>query len=319
MTRPSLLVIVMAWLTSGLAAAVVDAAELSCSSSRPVALEGEVVQLRAWASKDVGASGYEWSATGGKVVSTFDKASWDFSGVEPGAYRATARAATRSGSMSCTVEVFYQREATYRSGGREPARALLPVNGSEPAGYGLYTYLLFGAPMTERNAPRYRAAVRAYLDLAVALEEIERYFERPSLNLFAVPVLAADGLDAKPTADDLLKRYDFARARLVLTRVEGPAARGVYLVSSRTPLAAANGAVAAGEAMVQDLSTVPPEVVDLWVREFLNLAAQGRQWDDAGFRTFLLRVRTVIQILATGYLPVSEAVSATVKLVSLKP
>jgi hypothetical protein len=287
-------------------------AELYCSPESPVVFRGESVRLRAWATDPGQTSGYQWSVKAGRLRAEKAPVEWDLTGVEPGRYQAMVTAKAPAASLSCSLEIFYQNQPVFRGpNSREPGRSLMEQGAKEPGGYGMYTYLLFGEPANEGNTERYKKALAAYLSLATPLEQMEAYFDRNQLNIFNVPVTIKPKPKEKLTVDQLLAGYDFARAQSLLSRAGVPRGVGPRLVSSLTPL----GGQVGGSVLVQDLSAVPPSIIDLWVRAFLNQAAQGRTWSGTSLQGFLLRTRTVIEIVATGYPQVKAGLEQYVKLV----
>ena len=52
--------------------------------------------------------------------------------------------------------------------------------------------------------------------------------------------------------------------------------------------------------LFQDLSSVPPRLVELWITEFLNQTAQKKFWEPRTFAQITLELRTTIAIAADG-------------------
>ena len=85
---------------------------------------------------------------------------------------------------------------------------------------------------------------------------------------------------------------------------------GPYIVSARIPLTDARALPA--EYLFQDLSTVPPNVVGLWVRQFKAQAAQERFWETQTKDQFVLSLRAYI---ARGGEQVSQIGTAVAALI----
>ena len=185
----------------------------------------------------------------------------------------------------------------------QTARDLLETTDSEEAGFGLYSYLLFDSrpPAESPTEDRYLAALQAFVDLVVPVDQSRAFWVREETNITYVPVRSV--VEEEP--DYVLAHYDYARAQLILTALphdERPTTRGggPYIVSYRRPLTA----IAQGDAHVdeeylfQDLSSVPARVVRLWVREFLSQVRQPEYWRDRPMQDFALRLRTHLATLA---------------------
>jgi len=288
-------------------------ADIYCSPSAPLAFKGEPVGLSAW-SDEGPLRGATWTVSTGKVESKDERTVWILGQAKPGRYQATVSAKDAGGtSQTCKVVVFYQTEPVFRGNKvREAGQSLILKGASEPAGYGLYTYLLFGEPLDEHNTPRAKKTLEAYTSLVVPLEEMEAYFDRGELNLVALPVTISARPKKRLTVDELVKTYDFARARSLLSRIDPALRRGPYLVSSLTPL---GGKGLSDPYLLQDLSNVPPDVVAFWVRHFLNQAAQQHSWDAVTLQGVLLRTRTMIAVAAQALPDVTKGLDAYLKLV----
>jgi hypothetical protein len=61
--------------------------------------------------------------------------------------------------------------------------------------------------------------------------------------------------------------------------------------------------------LYQDQSNVPPNLVSLWMKEFLNQAAQERYWEENTGRKLALNIRTTVGILALGLPDVKNSLS----------
>ena len=92
----------------------------------------------------------------------------------------------------------------------------------------------------------------------------------------------------------VLAEVDFGRLHVCSP---GDQREGPYIVSFlKAPKW--NGAPLARPYLYQDQSSVPPHLVSLWAKEFLNQAAQEQFWQDRTVVQLVLRLRTAIGILA---------------------
>lgn len=186
---------------------------------------------------------------------------------------------------------------------REPvkltARAPLWTGGSEAAGYGLYSYLLFGSSGQAGYQRRLTVAC-AYLSVIGDAEEATiRELSPWSINIFYVPLRSAGyRRDAVTTQDAawLVANYDYPRARLLLNRV-GEDGDDVFLVSYREPLTTIEAPQASG-LLVQDLSLVPQELLELWIEEFRRQVRLDTYWNELTFRQAMLRLRSALPHVA---------------------
>src|SRR5262249_57938260 len=95
---------------------------------------------------------YTWSATAGKIEGRGAEARWSLADLRPGTFAASVTATDgESTSPECLVRVTVRRDAEPRGLSRETARSLLATGQSEMAGYGLYSYLLLGAPPSDAS------------------------------------------------------------------------------------------------------------------------------------------------------------------------
>lgn len=269
------------------------AADLVCTAALPVARTGERVEIRAW-SED--APTVRWEATGGEISGSGTTAVLQVP-QQTGPLSVSGR--TAHGVCSLTVFVVGQER-----GGRETGHGLLVRDHAEPGGYGLYSYILLGTDPSGESRERARSVIAAFLTLAPALADLESLLGRAPLNAALLPIEASPPAD--PTAEWLLEHYDFARARAILSGLEGTLRRGPYIVSTKAP--ATPGEPLARPLLIQDLSTVPPHLVSLWYTAFLNRAAQERFWEQDRLEALALETRTLIGVLAAGLPNVRSAV-----------
>lgn len=278
---------------------------VTCSPEKPAVEPGEIIQVRAFAnSQDNKSLHYTWSATAGKIVGQGTDVRWDFTGVIPGSYQATVQVEDSTGrSASCSIQVILRLPIGTRDVLRETGRSLLVQDKKEEEGYSLYSYLLFGSPPSDANRERYRDAIDSYLKLIPDVTILEKYIPPNELNITYLPV---DSYPEKVISVDwVLEHYDYARALLLLRVLpekyrKGNLRKGPYFISALEPLT--EKTTLSSQCLFQDLSTVPEDknIVSLWVKEFLNQAAQERFWERNKAKMFVIKLRTTIGILAKG-------------------
>jgi len=282
---------------------------LACSAEKPVAVEGETVVLRVWATAPSGQEvAYNWVVEAGRIVGRGHEVQWSFADVpsRPDPFQATVTASLASGeSGSCSVQVFVD---TKERGTPETGRSFLRKEQTEVPGYGLYSYVLFGSRPGASNRERYLRAIEAYLQAIEEINKLQVRFSKSKLNVAYLPVEVAPG--PKPAAAWLLDHYDYVRARAWLDLLPGNHREGPYIVSVLEPLG--SGSLPA-RYLFQDLSGVPAQNSDLiswWVREFMNQAAQEHFWQPRTAELFVLKMRTTIGILAVGLPEVQKALES---------
>lgn len=186
----------------------------------------------------------------------------------------------------------------------ETGRCFLKAKKTEACGYGLYSYLLLGSAPNDSNRERYQRTVAAFLRFVPDIKDLEStQLPLRSLNVAYIPLvedpypLDIELVQAKGNsprigelADWVLLNYDYARARALLNAVPGgPHSSGPYFVSTMKPLSEVSSI--SEHYLYQDLSTVPPAVIEAWVREFINQAGQERFWESRNVAQLALTLR----------------------------
>jgi hypothetical protein len=262
----------------------------------PTVFEDGVVTVRVWAVSSASLT-YTWQATAGSITGAGTEARWSLVGVAPGIYRATVLVRGLDLDQTCFVRLV----VTDRERGTPPpietGKAFLAAGEKETTGYGLYSYLLLGAPPIESNRDRYLKVITPYLQLIRPVEELKKHIRTQEINVTYVPVDAKvpDNLSAAW----ILEHYDYARARALLRLIPGNFREGPHFVSTLAPLTGATRTP--DQYLFQNLSavpTVPNDLVSWWVREFMNQAAQERFWDSNTAAQFALKLRTTIGIVS---------------------
>ena len=283
---------------------------VACSPDKPVVRPGETIRLRAYAtSPEAKPLQYAWSAATGRVGGQGSEVSWDFTEVSEGIYEAKVSVKGASGEVGdCSIRVSVQaRSQLPTRGNRETGRSFLLPNEVETLGYGLYSYLLFGSRPTAASRERYLKAIEEYLKFP-DIARLEAFnTSRRTLNITYLPVLAVPGrqiLDRltdehySEIAEWVLKQYDYERARVLLRGLPGGQREGPYIVSFLKPPTWSGSP--ARPYLYQDQSSVPPHLVSLWTKEFLNQAAQEQFWQERTVVQLVLKLRTAIGILAVA-------------------
>ena len=281
---------------------------LTCSAETPTVPLGGAVTVKAWASSAGGRPvRYTWTATAGRIAGKGAEARWNLAELRPGTFAAIVTVADgQSTSPECVVRVTVRRDVQARGGmSRETGRFFLVAGQAETAGYGLYSYLLLGAPPTDASRERYLKALEAYLTLIPDVVSLEEYVPRVELNIFYLPVRSAP--PEPVTAQAVLDGYDYARARSVLRGLPGANRDGPYIVAGLKPMGAA---APAKPYLFQDLSSVPPHLAASWVREFLNQAAQERFWEEKKGAQFAQRLRATVGVMGAGLPEVKKSLDS---------
>ena len=272
--------------------------ELACTGDQPTVRAGDAVTLRAWYLAAPGARpSYAWTATAGTLAASGETARWTLDAALPGSYRAEARVTEAARTpVVCSLTVIVRGADDAWRAGPEAGFAFLLAGQQETPGYGLYSYLLLGAAPDESTQDRYLRTLDSYLRKMPHLTRLEQYLSPDQLNATYLPLTIPPGREL--SARWLLDHYDFARARVVLRQLPGNLRRGPYFVSALRPLGKPSQDVR--EYLLQDLSTVPPHLIDSWVVEFLNQSAQERFWRVSTVEQLSLKIRTIIGVLSIG-------------------
>ena len=292
---------------------------VACSPEKPIVRPGEAVNLRLYAASSTEKPlKYTWTAPVGRIDGKGAEARWNFTDVAVGVYEAKAIVYGAGGAVGdCSIRVAVQSQSQLATrGNRETGRTFLLPNEVETNGYGLYSYLLFGARPTASSRERYLKAIEEYLKFP-DIARLETFnASRRMLNITYLPILAFPGQQILERLGDeqygevaewLLKQYDYERARVVLRGISGSPRDGPYIVSFLKP-PTWNGPPSRPY-LYQDQSLVPPRLISLWVREFLNQAAQEQFWQERTAAQLALKLRTSVGILATGLPEVPKALN----------
>jgi hypothetical protein len=189
---------------------------------------------------------------------------------------------------------------------RLTGRDFLRPGKAEGSGYGLYSYLLFGAPPNSANRSLYLAALDAFLNIVETRRFEAADQPRANLNVTYLPLQELPSTGA--TVDWYLDHYDFARSQIILAKLmDRPV--GPYIVSYSSPLSAASS-IDSGHLLIEDLSGVTPDLAFLWVDEFTTQAGRPQYWDKPALHTLMLNLRTQIAVAAQAFDEVRTADSS---------
>lgn len=303
---------------------------LACSPSRLTVAVNEKLQIRAWVPPAWEENtNYRWTTTGGNIEGVGSEATWDFAGVFPNEYSAQVTVSDGQKEIgSCQVRVVVKSPPLeVRNIRRIASRSLLFRAGQEPPNFGVYSYLLLlhqpGTPGYSLDVEaRYRAAIAAMLSL---VEDIWDYYDselvsteedKKRFNLTLIPVK-----DSLPLAqlsvllkekrfDDaavlVLKHYNVAVAQNIFSQIGAPTADGPLAISVSEPRSKANSSYT-GPLLIQDQSGIPPELVSLWMREFIVQAQQEQYWESSRAHKLALQLRTTMTVVAKVYPEVLRA------------
>ena len=316
---------------------IIPAGRIACIPERPIVYAGEKIGYSVFVLDPARAHlQYAWTATMGQISGTANQVTWSFQGALSGISTSTVTVTSAGRKLGeCSVQVTVIKPApsptevpvsrpppaakpapqqrppqqsrpapqphqTSRPGQpRITARAFLVKGTAEDAGYGLYSYLLFGSPPTDSTRPRYLKAVQAYLTLIQTVTDMRAYRSADKLNITYLPVRVRT--PDSPAAEWLLENYDYARARVLLDLMSSSYQTGPYFVSTLTPLSSLQ--TIPHDHLFQDLSLVPADPQDLlswWIRAFLNQTAQQQFWQPQTGELLALKLRTIISVEATG-------------------
>lgn len=294
---------------------------VACTPDRPVVFPGETIRLRVWAEHGPKVKEeeltYDWVADTGKLQGSGKEATWDFTDVKPGNYTASVYVAYPNGETEkCDVLILVeQREAK----GGSTGWSLLPTGKNEKAGYGLYSYILFGSrPVTADARERYLMVLEAYVSVVESIARLEAAGIVPNkLNITYVPVTKMPPQNNRPSPEWLLENYDYARARLILDKIPGEhRSDGPYIISHLKPLS--NIKQSPELFLYQDLSMIMPKVIKGYAREFFNQAAQERHWEERTVRQLSLKLQNIIVVMAQGVGPITEGMKDIKQIIKLK-
>ena len=294
---------------------------VACAPSNPIAQTGDTLSLTVWALTQPGKEPeYIWSVDAGEIEGAGRDVRWRLTGARPGTHTAKVQFAVAGSPLQhCTVQLIVVAGGIdLRGGHRASGRAWLLQDQTEDKRYGLRSYVLFGAPpVGDEQRERCLRVIEEYLKLPSS-ERLEKYYQSAglpleALNITYLPLKSAPskerienlelGASYRAAAEELLRRYDYERARLILGGLEGEHHQGPYIISYPAHSSPFNQPY-----IFQNQSWVPLHLVTLWMREFLNQAAQERDWSRNRSVSFVLKMRTIITVGGRGFEIVQKSV-----------
>ncbi|WP_324680939.1 hypothetical protein [Hymenobacter sp. GOD-10R] len=311
-----------------------------CRAERSVVEPFDSVRLRALPS-DNRKIVTSWTVPVGKVKKLANGTMWILGGAQTGDYIVNctwilAEDPTISGTASLSIMVVPKgRSLQYKAGDNSHlgpsllARSWLEGQRPEERGFGLYSYLLFRVPPSQANKERYRLAIQEYLRSITQVNVLQVYEpDRSKLNVAYLPVvkptqgLRTSYLQTNATTnineltpdqidDDFVQnRYNYPRAMVYLSKMPEITGDGPFIICSRKPL---SQWTQQDDAIVQNMSTVPPRLINLWINEYITQCTQQRLWQDNTLSLLPLRIRTGVSLLAEGMPDVKAALESWIK------
>jgi hypothetical protein len=312
----------------------------ACSLDRPVIDPSGSVTVNIYTdAPDKHSLMYQWTTTTGdfsisdpqrwvKKVNT-SQAVWWPRDLDPGSYKISATVASPSGSpplaQSCSVTIVVAQgtraaqigpafpangtsHPTLGSYGYDTGRALLVQGQPQRTGFGLYSYMLLGAPPDQQAKQRFLNFIIAYLNLIADIKGLESSQSKTALNITYLPVTSDPPDNVSPGW--VLDHYDYGRARMILRSVPSARGRGPFIISALQPLDGSSGLPTPN--LVEDLTDKPVGVVEFWVNQFLVQTTQQQFWQANTLRSVALNLRTAIAYAAEGFPMVQKAIPASI-------
>jgi hypothetical protein len=159
------------------------------------------------------------------------------------------------------------------------------IGASEPSGYGLYSYLLFGSQSEAGRSKRY-AAARGYCQNFIPSEKALTRYRQENLNLFLVPTepFASESTYCENPKKLVDVYYDYSLAQRILLKIGldiGFIDDDIYLVACHTPILAKG--CHREKMLVFNLTTVPEHLSELCILRFRDQTRQPEYWSKGIF------------------------------------
>lgn len=185
------------------------------------------------------------------------------------------------------------------------------VNGTdEQKDYGLYSYFLFSKRPEEDQKDRYIAVIESYLNSIEKIEKYEKKYTKSKLNICYIPVenkpdTSFEELSIKERSAWILENYDYAGARYFLNKIDHSLLKGPYIISYEKPLSKVSELET--KYLFQNMSNIEPELIPLWIDEFLKQSSKTEYWDEEHLNNFTNDLRNIIAIAAEGLVKVTKS------------
>jgi len=284
----------------------------ACSPDRQLVFPQKSVTLEVWAAPSEGeVLKYLWQVDAGTTIGGGAKVRWDFTGLSPGSYKATVQVIGQKSTFSeCRLSVTVGLPPlTLMGGGYETGGSILLPEQEEDKNYGLYSYLLLGSEPDDMNHERYIQVIIEYLKFPDVKNLQQNGFKREELNITYLPLetefdqsllreLTARNYGKYPeVAEWILKHYDYPRARALLRTLPDNHRTGPYIISFLKPL---GKNPLTPPYLYINISTVPLDLVNIWMKYFQDQASQEQYWDEKAVNLLVLKLRTSIGVAADG-------------------
>lgn len=178
------------------------------------------------------------------------------------------------------------------------------VNGAdEQKDYGLYSYFLFSKRPEDHQKDRYIAVIESYLNSIEKIGKHEKKYTKSKLNICYIPVetkpdITFEKLSVKEKSIWILENYDYAEARYFLNKTDYSLLKGPYIISYEKPLSKVTKLET--KYLFQNMSNVEPELIPLWIDEFIKQSSKAEYWDEEHLNNFTNDLRNLIAIAAEG-------------------
>lgn len=196
---------------------------------------------------------------------------------------------------------------------RVTGRAILLPSQKEESGYGLYSYALMSHHPEGAELPRFKAFLKALLDLPTAAA-VERSVPRRRINitylLLETLAPAWDTLSADDKVNYVVDHYDYARGAAMVASLSQHTGSGPVIISLLKPLDVSQHP---RPVLVQDLTTAQPQLMTTYVSYFVGQAAKDQFWQQSALSRFSLTLRNGLEVAAAGLGMSKDAVATWVK------
>ncbi|WP_158752384.1 hypothetical protein [Acidobacterium sp. S8] len=184
---------------------------------------------------------------------------------------------------------------------RVTGTALLASSQKEENGYGLYSYVLLSHSPSDADMPKYKAFFKALLIDLPEASAVARYVSKARINITYIPVTTVpagwEQLAVEKRVDSIMANYDYGRGAVMLASLSKGTGQGPLIASLLQPL---DVSAHPHPVLVQDLSTAQAALMDSYIAEFKNQAAQDRFWQPDTLQQFALSLRNLLETAATG-------------------
>ncbi len=196
---------------------------------------------------------------------------------------------------------------------RVTGTAFLLTGENEQSGYGLYSYVLMSHQPEASEAPRWKACLKALLELPTAAG-LAQYVPKSRINITYIPLdsLAPqwNTLSIDRKVDYVMTHYEFARSAATLASLSEKTGSGPVIISLLQPLSLSQHP---HPVLVQDLTLAQPTLMATYVSYFVQQAARDQFWQQSALAQFELTLRNGLETAAVGLGMSKDAVQAWVK------